>query len=165
MIDDLIRRSDAIALASGGCHPANLAEELAKLPSAQPEPSQIARDIATIIENEQDMRVIAALGDSNTPNTLNALEALERILNYCEEIDLHLPEAERSGYKMLPDYETVRKVLTERNHGSWIDLHLQGDSRFMCSVCKWKEHVPTCMGKPTVWEYCPSCGARMDGDA
>ena len=27
-------------------------------PSAQPEPSQIARDIATIIENEQDMRVM-----------------------------------------------------------------------------------------------------------
>ena len=32
---------------------------LKAVPSAQPEPSQIARDIATIIENEQDMRVIA----------------------------------------------------------------------------------------------------------
>ena len=31
---------------------------LRKLPSAQPEPSQVVRDIATIIENEQDMRVI-----------------------------------------------------------------------------------------------------------
>lgn len=28
-------------------------------PSAQPEPSEVARDIATIIENEIDMRVIA----------------------------------------------------------------------------------------------------------
>lgn len=37
VVDDLIRRADAVALASGGCHPANLAEELAKLPSAQPE--------------------------------------------------------------------------------------------------------------------------------
>ena len=36
-MDDLIRRADAIALASGGCHPANLADELAKLPSAQSE--------------------------------------------------------------------------------------------------------------------------------
>ena len=34
-MDDTIFRADAIALASGGCHPANLAEELAKLPSAQ----------------------------------------------------------------------------------------------------------------------------------
>ncbi len=32
--------------------------ELEKLPSAQPEPSQVARDIATIIENEKDMRVV-----------------------------------------------------------------------------------------------------------
>ena len=31
---------------------------LLSLPSAQPEPSQVARDIATIIENEQDMRVM-----------------------------------------------------------------------------------------------------------
>lgn len=30
-----------------------------ELPSVQPEPLQVARDIATIIENEQDMRVIA----------------------------------------------------------------------------------------------------------
>ena len=48
-------------------------------------------------------------------------------------------------------------------HGRWIDLRPQGDSRFMCTVCKWKENVPTCMGEPTIWGFCPSCGARMDG--
>ena len=32
---------------------------LEQMPSAQPEPSQVARDICTILENEQDMRVIA----------------------------------------------------------------------------------------------------------
>ena len=58
----------------------------------------------------------------------------------------------------------IRSAVDEQKHGRWIDLRQEGDSRFMCSVCKWKEHVPTCMGKPTVWEYCPSCGARMDGD-
>lgn len=36
-MDDLISRQDAIRIASGYCHPANIAEELAKLPSAQPE--------------------------------------------------------------------------------------------------------------------------------
>ena len=36
-MNDTIYRSDAIALANGGCHPANIAEELAKLPSAQSE--------------------------------------------------------------------------------------------------------------------------------
>lgn len=46
-------------------------------------------------------------------------------------------------------------------HAKWLTVH--GDDRLMCSRCKWKEHVPTVMGKPTIWEYCPSCGARMDG--
>ena len=34
-------------------------EWLKRLPSAEPEPSEVARDIATIIANEKDMRVIA----------------------------------------------------------------------------------------------------------
>lgn len=36
-MDDLISRQDAIRIASGYCHPANIAKELEKLPSAQPE--------------------------------------------------------------------------------------------------------------------------------
>lgn len=45
--------------------------------------------------------------------------------------------------------------------GHW--ERVEGDSRFMCSVCKSKEHVPTIMGQPTVWDYCPNCGAWMKG--
>ena len=52
--------------------------------------------------------------------------------------------------------------VVERKIGKWIWMGEQGDSRFMCSVCKSKENVPTIMGKPTVWEYCPNCGAEMD---
>jgi len=36
-MNDLISRQAAIHVASGYCHPANIAEELRKLPSAQPE--------------------------------------------------------------------------------------------------------------------------------
>lgn len=36
MNDDLIRRSDAIRVANGFCHPANVAEELAALPAVKP---------------------------------------------------------------------------------------------------------------------------------
>ena len=36
-MSDLISRQAAIRVASGYCHPANIAKELAKLPSAQPE--------------------------------------------------------------------------------------------------------------------------------
>ena len=35
---DLISRQAALDVASGYCHPANIAKELAKLPPAQPEP-------------------------------------------------------------------------------------------------------------------------------
>lgn len=44
----------------------------------------------------------------------------------------------------------------------WIDMKSTGDNRFMCSRCKWKEKVPTIMGEPIVWDYCPSCGAQME---
>ena len=40
-MNDLIDRQAAIRIASGYCHPANIAKELAKLPSAQPEPQWI----------------------------------------------------------------------------------------------------------------------------
>ena len=51
----------------------------------------------------------------------------------------------------------VRSVL----RGHW--ERTEGDSRFMCSVCKGKEYAPTIMGQPTVWDYCPNCGAWMKG--
>lgn len=68
------------------------------------------------------------------------------------------------------DHKRVEAVLFEMPtidavpvvHGKWLALH--EDNRLMCSRCKWKEHVPTAMGEPTIWEYCPSCGAKMDGD-
>lgn len=40
-----------------------------------------------------------------------ALEALDRILNYCEEIDLHLPEEEQTGYCMFKDIITLRRYI------------------------------------------------------
>ena len=58
-----------------------------------------------------------------------------------------------------------RDASADRPSGVWIWCGDKGDSRFMCSVCKSKENVPTCMGEPTIWDYCPSCGARMKGGA
>jgi len=64
--------------------------------------------------------------------------------DFCADVIRSVPPA---------DVEPVR-------HGRW--ERLVGDSRFMCSVCKCKEDVPTCNGEPTIWDYCPSCGARME---
>ena len=41
-MDDLISRSEAIRVASGYCHPANIPAELAKLPSVNPKPCEDA---------------------------------------------------------------------------------------------------------------------------
>lgn len=49
----------------------------------------------------------------------------------------------------------------EQKRGKWIWMGDRGDSRFMCSVCLCKENVPTIMGKPEIWGYCPNCGAKM----
>ena len=40
-----------------------------------------------------------------------ALEALERLFNYCEEIDCHLPKEERTGYVMYGDYKELKKYI------------------------------------------------------
>lgn len=44
-----------------------------------------------------------------------ALEAMERIFNYCEEIDLHIPEDERTGYSMLPDVQLVEQYILSKD--------------------------------------------------
>ena len=65
-------------------------DALKGLPSAQPEPSQVARDIATIIENEQDMRVIARsiqpepLTDKEQRIFLTAMAREEKV---CRQVD------------------------------------------------------------------------------
>ena len=38
-------------------------------------------------------------------------EALDRLFNFCEEIDLHIPEDERTGYKMLNDIWAIRDIV------------------------------------------------------
>lgn len=62
-------------------------------------------------------------------------------------------------YDILEQMPTANVV--ERKSGKWIWMGEKGDSRFMCSVCKSKENVPTCNGEPTIWWYCPNCGADM----
>ena len=55
-------------------HESDAIEAIAMLPSAQPELSQVARDIATILENEQDMRVIAKNAQPDLPDWAKKVE-------------------------------------------------------------------------------------------
>lgn len=78
-MDDLIKRADAIdalddEIIITGVDNAKAVQQyihrvsmkLHDLPSAQPEPSDVARDIATIIENEKDMRVVLRNSEQTT---------------------------------------------------------------------------------------------------
>lgn len=81
----------------------------------------------------------------------------------CEECD--------SETKSCPKYcdvikQTVEEVKQERT-GRWIpDNNNMYEMRFICSECKESQVVPT-IGfikyKP-LWDYCPNCGARMEGE-
>lgn len=45
-----------------------------------------------------------------------AIDAIDRIFDRCEEIENHFREddPDRTGYRMLPDYFTVRRFLTQQ---------------------------------------------------
>lgn len=72
------------------------------------------------------------------------------------------------GRKLIDIYDAVR-ILPAADvvpvvRGKWtrLDMH-KGIEQFWCSICRSECYVPTCMGEP-MYEFCPNCGARMDGD-
>ena len=45
-------------------------------------------------------------------------------------------------------------------HGEW---EWETSDIYRCTVCNRKTHVEETMCQPA-WQYCPNCGAKMDGD-
>ena len=82
----------------------------------------------------------------------------EYIEREAASIALTLHDCDSAGSKMaicdLPsaDVSTVR-------HGQW---EWDTEDIYRCSNCAEKSHVKEVMGHPD-WDYCPSCGAKMDG--
>ena len=50
--------------------------------------------------------------------------------------------------------------VAEVRHGRW---EWDTEDIYVCSNCTEKSHVKEVMGHPE-WDYCPNCGAKMDGD-
>ena len=108
-----------------------------------------------------------------TDNT-QALEVLDRVWNYCEEIDNHLPFEEKTGYRMVDDMNLLRNYISNSipvKYGKWIkyegvNTYLYG--KYCCSVC----------GEKAVYDHddygyeinanltdcCPHCGVRMENE-
>ena len=102
-----------------------------------------------------------------------ALEALQRIFNNCEEIDNHLPEEERSGYKMYSDYNIIWLYLTApEERGKWIKMSDRDGVYWACSKCgyelpRFRHFDPQFDLFPSLkstdkTDYCPFCGLHME---
>ena len=99
-----------------------------------------------------------------------AIEALERIFDRCEEIEIHLPDGDpdKTGYKMLPDYMIIWKYLhqlssaqPERIRGRWERWPGQLVPHntiwwYVCSACGGKA-----IDGGVLTNFCPNCGADM----
>lgn len=90
--------------------------------------------------------------DARTLDDLDFADANEREL---VQLDKDIKQNTISILEQTPTADVRENV-----HAHWEKAY--GDSRLMCSVCKCREIVPTIMGEPIVWGFCPNCGARMD---
>ena len=143
-MSDYISRADAIEAVLSIPMPLRLADEIDEvlrlLPSADAEYMQVEAD--TLPPKVPPEWITQGM-------ILLPLKDYEKLRNGLEE------------WQSVADMPHTEPSVSAERVGVWIWCGDKGDSRFMCSVCKSKENVPTCMGEPSVWDYCPNCGARM----
>lgn len=86
--------------------------------------------------------------------------------DYCEE---NCGKENREGYKTCKNCGMLNVPSTDTQavkHGRWIDIH---------EYCKMNGYIPSGIGicywcsecgktEPKISDYCPNCGAKMDGD-
>lgn len=96
----------------------------------------------------------------------DAIKAIKRIFDQCEEIEKHLPEdyPDRTGYEMFPDYITVRKYLHQlpfvepkQKKGKW--QRRKGSDCWECSECHAVMESDDFVRHN--FYYCYHCGADM----
>lgn len=91
-------------------------------------------------------------------------EAIGNIINSDSE-SVNLTDLKIEIQMTITDYTDAADVV-EVVHGHWISIWEDGYANefivyeeFECSRCGCVHHAD---GEPT-WDYCPHCGARMDG--
>lgn len=91
---------------------------------------------------------------------LHSEEKAEQLCGKCAEEHAQLAEwlKELKIRRETVDAEPVR-------HGHWIEQEVGNlDTYYTCSACK--EDFCLIEGEPSdnLWNYCPNCGAKMDGE-
>lgn len=78
-----------------------------------------------------------------------------------EIMDSDLDHLQRDDWKeVIQIVQDAPTIQPQRMRGRWMESDTDG---FVCSVChNGYKMQPTIMGKP-MFEFCPCCGAQMDG--
>lgn len=68
-----------------------------------------------------------------------------------------------------PPFAVVRDFpaadVAEVKHGKWIKSHWRNSvSCANCSICRFEAYHYDFQGVQKTYNYCPNCGAKMDGD-
>ena len=97
---------------------------------------------------------------ANEKRLIDANDALEVLCNYCG-VEGCCPEGGCAEYQKISKLPTVDAV--EVVHG-WYEMGIdEGDYEYgTCSVCGYNEY--NAFGCCLPHNYCPNCGAKMDGD-
>ena len=91
--------------------------------------------------------------DDDEPN-LSHIRTVNRMAEYIrKDTARRIIDSHRNREQMLAMLDAVpSEDVQPVRHGRWLD----GNMLQSCSVCRYR-------GKKS-WNYCPSCGARMDGE-
>ena len=153
--EDAIDRAEAIKIASGYCHPANIAKELAKLPAVNlQEPVYCDRNIC--IQNEyngigcEDCEV--AKSQKLCEDTISRQAVLDIVDSYSESRS----NVEDVTQDMISDILALPTVTPQPKTGHWI---LDDDKEHgRCSECGCKEDL---VDGHSSYKWCSNCGAKM----
>ena len=98
-------------------------------------------------------------GDSTSGDCVSRQQAIDALK---EKVFHNLSDEFYGAMQVLDELPSIQP---ERNMGHWIpDNTDYYRTKFICSACGESEEVPTTgFGYGTMWDYCPMCGAKMEG--
>lgn len=128
-----IDRAEAIKIASGYCHPANIANELAKLPPVNPQPCEEAISRQAVLDA---LYALCDTGETLKENPWRDNPYIDAVIETIEELPSVTPQPQ-TGY------------------WEWMT-----EDKYRCSNCNYETRVDECMNKP-MYDFCPFCGVKM----
>ena len=121
----------------------------------------------TVCEEWHDINKFAEWAESSGYKPGLTIDRIDPLGNYEPSNCQWLTRSENSK-KQFADRKKRAKEMVEVVHGHWVSLTECANAGVYCSVCNkkvYKEDYAWCNRKNKLRSnYCPNCGAKMDGD-